>query len=256
MNLLARSRVRILNCEFDPLTLGETVDRAMELVHHGQRGCICTVNVAVLMMMRVDSRLQGFVDRAAVVVADGQPLIWVSRWLRTPLPERVAGADLVDALAQRAESEGLGVYLLGARREVVEAAARRLIDRWPRLKLCGIADGYFSPEEARERVREIAHSGANILLVAMGVPRQEYLLEEHWGQLGVNIAVGVGGSFDVVAGFRIRAPRVVQKLGLEWLFRLAQEPRRLWRRYLITNSQFLWLATRAVLSRFARSSAR
>ncbi|MFQ5912221.1 MAG: WecB/TagA/CpsF family glycosyltransferase [Nitrospinota bacterium] len=242
-------KVQISNGWFDPITAPEAVELAAELVNSGKRGYLCTVNVAYLMTMRSNARLQHFVDRASFVVADGQPLVWVSRLLSTPLPQRVTGVDLVEALAERAERDGLGVYLLGARRELVEAVARRLTDRWPGLKLCGFGDGYFSLAEAPQRARAIAQSGAKILLVGMGVPRQEHFLEDHWAELGVNFAMGVGGSFDVLAGLRARAPRVIQKIGLEWLFRLAQEPRRLWKRYLVTNSQFLYHVARELLLR-------
>jgi N-acetylglucosaminyldiphosphoundecaprenol N-acetyl-beta-D-mannosaminyltransferase len=155
----------------------------------------------------------------------------------------VAGIELLIALLDRAEREQFGVYLLGARPAVVAAAARRVRDRWPRLKLCGVADGYFSADEAPTRARAVARSGAQILIVGMGVPRQEYFIEEQWEALGTSIALGVGGSFDVLAGARRRAPSALQRLGLEWLFRLVQEPGRLWKRYLVTNSQFLYLLT-------------
>ena len=126
---------------------------------------------------------------------------------RLRLPERVAGIELLIALLDRAEREQFGVYLLGARPAVVAAAARRVSDRWPRLKLCGVADGYFSADEAPTRARAVARSGAQILIVGMGVPRQEYFIEEQWEALGANIAMGVGGSLDVLAGERRRAPR-------------------------------------------------
>jgi N-acetylglucosaminyldiphosphoundecaprenol N-acetyl-beta-D-mannosaminyltransferase len=159
----------------------------------------------------------------------------------------VAGIDLLEALLARAEREQFGVYLLGARPEVLAAAARRIRTRWPALRLAGTADGYFQAEEAGARARAVAESGAQIVIVGMGVPRQEYFVETHWNALGANVAIGVGGSLDVLAGMRHRAPRAVRTLGLEWLFRLVQEPRRLWRRYLVTNSQFTYLLVKEFL---------
>jgi len=237
------TRPRVLNGGFDSLTLTETVDWAATWIRNGGRGYLCTVNVAVLMMMRQDRRLQRIVDHAALVVADGQPIVWASRLADRPLPERVAGIDLVDALAARATREGFGVYLLGARRPVVEEAARRLRAAHPGLSICDVADGYFGAAQARERARAVRRSGAQLLLIGMGVPRQEFFLEEQWAELGVNLAVGVGGSFEVLAGVRRRAPHWCQRSGLEWFWRLAQEPRRLGPRYLVTNTQFV----RAVL---------
>ena len=241
-------RVRLLNGYFDPFTLEQTVDAVFRRLANGQRGWLCTVNVAILMMMRSDPSLQHFVDRAALVVADGQPLVWTAPCLGQSLPERVTGVDLVHALCDRAAREGRRVYLLGATGDIVGKTARRLREQFADLNI-EYADGYFSKEEAPRRADRIRASGADILFVGMGVPRQENFLDEQWDRLGVGMAVGVGGSFDVLSGLRARAPRWVQRCGLEWLFRLIQEPRRLFVRYLVTNSQFVWLIFRAMLRR-------
>jgi len=241
-------KVRILNCEFDAVTVDETIDWAIQRIRSGERGYICTVNVAVLMIMSSDPRLQRFVDRAPLVVCDGKPLVWASRSGTEPLPERVTGVDLVDGLCAAAAREDLCVYLLGARSAVIERAARRLAERHPGLRVCGVSDGYFDAIESRQRAEAIRKSGASILLVGMGVPRQERFIERHWAELGVQLAVPVGGSFDVIAGSVPRAPVFLQRAGLEWSFRLAQEPRRLWKRYLITNTQFIFHLLRAALT--------
>jgi N-acetylglucosaminyldiphosphoundecaprenol N-acetyl-beta-D-mannosaminyltransferase len=239
-------RVRLLNGQFDGLTLPQAIEVLFERLASGARGWLCTVNVAYLMMMRADARLQRFVERAALVVADGQPLIWCSRWFRRPLPERVPGIDLVIPVSERAAREGRRVFLLGATAQVVAEVARRLRERIPGLQI-DYADGYFSPAEAAERAERIRASGAEILFVGMGVPRQENFIEEQWERLGVRLAIGVGGSLDVLAGLRRRAPGWVQAIGMEWLFRLAQEPRRLFARYLVTNCRFVWLVLLAML---------
>jgi N-acetylglucosaminyldiphosphoundecaprenol N-acetyl-beta-D-mannosaminyltransferase len=237
-------RIPVLNGLFHGLTSAEVVDSVATAIAAGRRGYLCTVNVAILMMMRADRALQGFVERAGWVVADGQPLVWASRLGPRPIPERVAGVDLIGALCARAASDGFGVYLLGATEETVRAAAAALAGRYPGLAISGTASGYFSPAQAAARARAVAASGARLLFVGMGAPRQEQFIERHWAELGVNVAVGVGGSFDVLAGKRWRAPALAQKLGLEWAFRAAQEPRRLLPRYLETSSRFLWLIAR------------
>jgi N-acetylglucosaminyldiphosphoundecaprenol N-acetyl-beta-D-mannosaminyltransferase len=228
--------------------VADTVDWARNWIRSGRRGYICTVNVAILMMMRSDPKLQSFVDRASLVVVDGQPLVWASHLQRDHLPERVTGVDLVDELCKLAAEEGLGVYFLGARREVIETAAKRLADRLPGLEVSGIADGYFDASEAPQRARAIRESGAKILIVGMGVPRQEEFIESNWDELGVELTVPVGGSFEVIAGTARRAPVFLQRIGMEWSFRLAQEPRRLWKRYLVTNSQFIFHLLRSAVS--------
>lgn len=240
--------VPILNGEFGSVTLQDTVDWARSWIQSGQRGYICTVNVAILMMMRSDPNLQRFVDGASLVVADGQPLIWVSHLQGDGLPERVTGVDLVDELCELASDEGFGVYFLGARREVIETAADRLKARYPGLEIAGIADGYFNASEAAERARVVRESGAKLLFVGMGVPRQEEFLESQWEELGIPLAVPVGGSFEVIAGTARRAPVFLQRVGMEWAFRLAQEPRRLWKRYLVTNTQFIFHLLRGAKS--------
>ena len=218
--------VPILNGEFGLVTLRDTVDWARDWIQSGKQGYICTVNVAILMMMRSDPNLQRFVDGASLVVADGQPLIWASQLQQDRLPERVTGVDLVEELCALAAREGFNVYFLGARRDVIETAAQRLQARNPGLIVSGVADGYFNADEAPERARAVRESGAKLLFVGMGVPRQEGFLESQWDQLGVSLAIPVGGSFEVVAGTARRAPVFLQRVGMEWAFRLAQEPRR------------------------------
>jgi N-acetylglucosaminyldiphosphoundecaprenol N-acetyl-beta-D-mannosaminyltransferase len=200
-------------------------------------------------MMRRDSRLQGIVNRASLVVADGWPVVWTSRLGHDRLPARVTGIDLIGALAGQAARKGFGIYLLGGRRAVVEAVARRLLAEHPGLSIRGVADGYFGVDEAVDRARAIRRSGAQILLAGMGVPRQECFIEEQWPELGVNLAIGVGGSFEVLAVIRRRAPHWCQEFGLEWLWRLLQEPRRLGPRYLDTNTKFIGHVLREIVAR-------
>ncbi|WP_458756123.1 WecB/TagA/CpsF family glycosyltransferase [Afipia sp. TerB] len=245
--------VRILNGRFDRLSADQIVDKLVQAIRTGERGVLCTVNVAVLMMMRSDARLQRFVESARWRVADGQPLVWASRLRRRPLPERVTGIDLIDLLCARAARENIGVYFLGADDRTVRTAADVLRARHDGLDVRGCADGYFQPAQATARAKAVADSGAAILFVAMGVPRQEYFIQEQWDNLGARIVIGVGGSFDVIAGLRKRAPEIMQRTGFEWAFRLAQEPRRLFRRYLVTNSQFLGLMSWNAVSRLAQT---
>lgn len=242
---------QILNGRFDRLTADRAVEELIRAVRDGERGILSTVNVAILMMMRSSPRLQRFVDTSRWTVADGQPLVWASHLWQQPLPERVAGIDLIDKLCARAVEEGIGVYFLGAEANIVRATVGVLQARHRGLDVRGYADGYFGPEQAEARARAVAESGAKLLFVAMGVPRQEYFIEEQWKNLGAQVVIGVGGSFDVIAGLRRRAPVFMQRAGLEWAYRLAQEPRRLFKRYLVTNSQFVGLISWSALSQIS-----
>ena len=236
-------RAQILNAAFDAWTLQQTVNEVIEHVRKGKRGWLCTVNVAVLIMMRNDPFLQSFVDRAAFVVADGQPLVWVAPIFGTALPSRVTEIDLLYALSECARRENLSVGLLGGTRRIAHAVAERLEKMYPDLRIAYIDDGYFSKSEAAQRAEAIRIAGIDILFVGMSVPRQEQFIDSQWSRLGTRVAVGIGGSFDVLAGLRMRAPQILQLSGMEWVFRLAQEPRRLWKRYLVTNSTFLYLVS-------------
>jgi N-acetylglucosaminyldiphosphoundecaprenol N-acetyl-beta-D-mannosaminyltransferase len=246
-----KPRVTIFNGQFDPLTMAQTVDAVFAAIDSGARGWLCTVNVATLMSMRKSPSLQRFVDRARWVVADGQPLVWCARLFGGRLPERVAGIDLLDRLCERAAREGRGVYLLGATARYLERARARLEQRYPGLRLAG-ADGYFAAPEAGGRADAVRASGASLLFVGMGTPRQESFIESQWEQLGVAVAIGVGGSFDVIAGARFRAHPLIGKAGLEWTARLVQEPARLFPRYLRTNLQFCALVLGALAARLRR----
>jgi N-acetylglucosaminyldiphosphoundecaprenol N-acetyl-beta-D-mannosaminyltransferase len=246
--ITSRRSTRILNGRFDRCSADQVIEELIRTIQAGQRGTLCTVNVAILMMMRSSPRLQRFVDSARWTVADGQPLIWASRLTQQPLPERVTGIDLIDQLCARAARENIGVYFLGASDKIVRATVDVLCARYPGLDVRGYADGYFRPDEAPARARAVAASGAELLFVAMGVPRQEYFIEEQWERLGARVVIGVGGSFDVTAGLRKRAPAFIQRAGLEWAYRVAQEPRRLFKRYLVTNSQFISLMSWAAIT--------
>jgi N-acetylglucosaminyldiphosphoundecaprenol N-acetyl-beta-D-mannosaminyltransferase len=244
-------RIAVLNGRFDPLTLEGAVDAVFAAINKGERGWLCTVNVATLMTMRSDRRLQAFVDRASWVVADGQPLVWCARLFGTPLPERVAGIDLLDALCRRAAEEKKRVYLLGTTARLLERTRANLRRRHPGLEVEG-SSGFFTREEWPARAEAIRASGASLLSVGMGTPRQEFFIAEQWDRLGAAVAIGVGGSFDVIAGARFRAHPWMGKLGLEWTARLVQEPRRLFLRYLVTNTMFCLLVARSLAVRLIR----
>jgi N-acetylglucosaminyldiphosphoundecaprenol N-acetyl-beta-D-mannosaminyltransferase len=253
---VSSARATVFGCPVDRLDLEETVRRCEELVIRGGGAQQTSLNVAKVVAMRDDPRLRKIVLSSELVSADGQPIVWASRLLGDPLPERVAGIDLMRALLAVAARKGYAVFILGARTEVLTQAVERLRAEHPELRIVGYRNGYFTASEARNVCDEIRAAQPDILFVAMGSPQKEYWIADHRDELGVPLSMGVGGAVDVIAGVTKRAPRWMQQAGLEWFYRLAQEPRRLWRRYLLTNVQFCLLLARELLSTRRRTTAR
>ena len=211
-----------------------------------RRLLIGVVNAAKIVNLHRDPLLRDSLLECDIIVADGQSVVWASRLLRRPLPERVAGCDLFEALLGVAEEDGRSVFLLGAKPEVLRLLQERLAVRYPKLRIAGARDGYFKADEHRAIANEIRESGADMLFLGITSPKKEIFLGTYANELGVPILHGVGGSFDVLAGVTKRAPIRWQKLGLEWGYRTLQEPRRMWKRYLTTNTRFILLTGREV----------
>lgn len=198
------------------------------------------VNVAKLVNMRSNPELEKSVSECDIINIDGAGVVWGGRFLGHDIPERVAGIDLFHQLNAMAEDSGFPVYFLGAKEDVVCATARIMSERHPNLKLAGFHHGYFWEDEEAV-VSAIRNSGAKLLFVAIESPKKENFINKWKEELGVDFVMGVGGTFDVVAGRVKRAPGWMQRSGLEWFFRVVQEPRRMWRRYLVTNTKFVLL---------------
>lgn len=231
----------LFGLRIDPLTCDQVLARADVALREHQRLLVGVVNAAKVVNLRRDPLLRDSLLEADVLLADGQSVVWASHLLRRPLPERVAGIDLFERLLALADAEHRSVYLLGARPDVLATLVTRLRERFPGARVAGARDGYFTDDEAAQVAADIAASGAEMLFLGMVSPKKETFLAAHGDELGVPVLHGVGGSFDVLAGVTRRAPRSWQRLGLEWAYRLVQEPRRLWRRYLVTNTRFIGL---------------
>jgi N-acetylglucosaminyldiphosphoundecaprenol N-acetyl-beta-D-mannosaminyltransferase len=229
--------------------MDETVTRAETAVTSGTYVQHMAINAAKLVHMHNDPELRAVVEECDLVTADGQAVVWASRVLGDPLPERIAGVDLMMRLLELSARRGYRVFILGAKRDVLDAAIAELLRRHPQLQIAGARDGYFSESEWGEVAREIRDARPDLLFVAISSPTKELFLGRHGRDLGVPFVMGVGGAIDIVAGITRRAPALWQRLGLEWLFRLLQEPRRMARRYLTTNVLFLLAVARARLSK-------
>lgn len=202
---------------------------------------IGVVNAAKMVKLRQDVELRDSLLTCDFIIADGQSVVWASRLLRRRLPERIAGIDLFERLLELAAEESRSVYLLGARPDVLEKLQAEIQKRFPGLRIAGANHGYFHDDDAASIAADIKESGASMLFLGMTSPKKEIFVGEWGSQLGVSVVHGVGGSFDVLAGVTKRAPARWQRAGMEWLYRLLQEPGRLWRRYLVTNVAFVAL---------------
>jgi len=241
--------VELLGCRIDRLGLDATAERCRDAVVRKERIHHVSLAAAKIIYARNDQRLAAILQEAQLVNADGQSVVWASRLLGDPLPERVPGIDLMLRLLEIAEAEAFRIFFLGARADVLAQALTNLRARHPRLMIAGSHHGYFDADSSEQICAGINMARPDILFVAMSSPQKEYWVGDYGPVLDVPVIVGVGGSLDVVAGVVRRAPRWIQRTGFEWAFRLLQEPRRLWRRYLFTNTQFVGIVAAAVARR-------
>ena len=237
-------KVVLFGVPIDNLTLEETLDRIEAMVRSGTTHQHVVVNVDKIVKLQSDPELRSAILDCDLINADGQPIVWASRLLGTPLKQRVTGVDLFEALVSRCAARGFRPYLLGARQEVVEQVAGILKAKHPTLQLAGFRNGYWNKDEEPSVVAQIKASNPGVLFVAMSSPKKEIFLRKWKDELRVPFVMGVGGTFDVVAGLVKRAPVWMQRSGLEWFYRLSQEPGRLWRRYLVEDMTFLGLLFR------------
>ncbi|MDQ0285080.1 N-acetylglucosaminyldiphosphoundecaprenol N-acetyl-beta-D-mannosaminyltransferase [Desulfofundulus luciae] len=245
--------INLLGARVDAVDLAGAVERVAAFVATGRPHQVITLNPEILYRAQQEPELLALINRADLVTADGIGIVWAAKVAGTPVPGRVTGIDLMLALVSRAAREGWRIFLLGAAPGVAEEAARRLKEKHPGLVVAGTQHGYFKPAPVTtgtgetgvtewDVVEQIRAAQPDLLFVALGAPKQEKFIARHKQALGVPVAMGVGGSFDVIAGRVARAPVWMQRLHLEWLGRLLREPRR-WRRMLVLP-RFAWLAWR------------
>ena len=229
--------IRILGVRVDEYDMQQSLDLIGAFV--AQSGAkdgeelkqVVTINPEGVWLARNDPELARIIDDAALVTPDGNGILWAARQLGTPIKERVAGIELLENICRRGADEGWRIYLLGAKPGVADAAAGKLQEKYPGLQIVGCDNGYFRDRE-EQAVSCVREAKADVLFAALGMPYQEHWLYDHRKELGCKVAVGVGGSFDVLAGLVRRAPALWQRLKVEWLWRLLSDPKR-WRRYLV-----------------------
>ena len=232
-------RIEILGSKLDPLTLVETITAIEQMIEQGIHAQHVSINAGKINLMKEDPTLRRIVNQSTLITADGQSIVWAARYLGYDVPERVTGIDLFRELVKLAAEKGWRPYYLGATEEVVASVVAHDQKKYPDLAIAGYHHGYFSNEESHQIAREIAEAKPDLLFIAFSSPQKEIWIETFKEVLQVPFSMGVGGSFDIVAGKTKRTPRWMQKSGLEWFYRFIQEPVRMFDRYIRGNIRFL-----------------
>lgn len=242
----APDRYPILNTYVNALSMDETVDYVKQVIARRNPPVQhVVINALKVNLMEKDPELREIVNSCPLINADGASIIWAAKKLHVPVTTRVTGIDLFLRLVEEAAKNGYKIYLFGAKQEVVEKVQSIFTEQYPALQIAGVRNGYFKPEDEEQIVADMAASGADMMFVAFSSPKKEYWVHKYLDQLNIPFVMGVGGSFDVVAGVTRRAPKVWQNLGLEWFYRFIQEPKRLFKRYIIGNMTFIRHVKRA-----------
>lgn len=248
-----RANESLFGISFTVMNLKHAAEAIVLAAENGTKGLVVTPNVDHVVRYSRSKRFRSVVDGALMRFADGMPIVWVSRLLKVPLPERVTGADLLPATVSLVATRGVRTFFLGGLPGVAEKAKGVLCGRFKGAQVVGVYSPPFRFEQDKEETRKIIEMinalNVDILFVGVGSPKQEYWAHEHLSELDVGPVVCVGAAFDFAAGALRRAPLWVQNMGGEWLWRLGQEPRRLWRRYLLVDTRFAILALREIIDR-------
>jgi N-acetylglucosaminyldiphosphoundecaprenol N-acetyl-beta-D-mannosaminyltransferase len=235
-------KIDFLGIKVDALTMKETIVRINKTIENNERISHVVINAGKVVLMQKDSDLYKSVTSCDLISADGQSIVWAARFLGKKVPERVAGVDLMENLVKLAYEKKYKCFFFGSKEEVV----KKVVDIYSRIYgpgiIAGYRNGYYSKEDESFIAKQIIESGTQLLFVAMTSPKKENFLFEYKDVLrNVNFTMGVGGTFDVIAGVTKRAPLWMRNSGLEWFYRFLQEPRRMWKRYLFGNSKFIWM---------------
>lgn len=240
------SRMKFMNTEVDNLTMDEALGRIDELIRENRNAYVVTPNVDHIVQLEHGGPLTKVYKNADLILTDGKPLIWISKWYGTPIKEKISGSDLFPRLCALAAKKGYRMYFLGAAEGVAAKAAENLEKRFPGLQVVGTYSPPFGFEKDEAEMvkikRQIKEVSPHILIVGLGCPKQELFILNHKDELGVPLSLGLGASLDFEAGNIKRAPKWMADHGLEWLFRITQDPKRMAKRYLVDDRKILGLA--------------
>lgn len=235
------TRYKIMNTYVNAVSMDETIRRVEKIIEKGKPTQHVVINASKVNLMEDDPELSRIVNSCPLINADGASIVWAAKKLGVPLKERVTGCDLFQELVRVASEKGYKIYLFGAKEEVVTKVKAIYEEQYPGIQIVGYRNGYFTEADEPEIVKNMAESGADMMFVAFSSPKKEYWVNKYIDQLNIPFVMGVGGSFDIVAGVTERAPQWFQDHGLEWFYRFIQEPRRMWKRYIIGNAKFVGL---------------
>lgn len=240
------SRMKFMNTEIDNLAMDEALNRVDQLIRENKNAYVVTPNVDHIIQLEKGGPLREVYKKADLILTDGKPLIWISKWYGTPIKEKISGSDLFPKLCCLAAQKGYKMYFLGAGEGVAAKAAENLVKKNPELQIVGTYSppfGFEKDERELERIKkQIKEVHPHILIVGLGCPKQELFILHHKDELGVPISLGLGASLDFEAGEVKRAPKWMANHGLEWLFRIFQDPKRLAKRYLVDDIKIFRLA--------------
>lgn len=240
------TRLRLMNIEIDNLTMDETLDAIDSLIKEDNCSYVITPNVDHIVQLERDEELKRVYENASLILTDGKPLIWISNWYKTPIKEKISGSDLFPRVCDLAAKKGYTMYLLGAAEGVAAKAANNLMNKYKGLNIVGAYSPPFGFEKDKAELKKIESQiqdvHPDILIVGLGCPKQEKYMYHHCKELGVPISFGLGASIDFEAGNIKRAPKWMSEHGLEWLYRITQDPKRLAKRYLVDDMKIIGIA--------------
>ena len=241
MSIEFKNRYKIMNTYVNAINMQQTIDYVEKIIAEGNPTQHVVINASKINLMEDDSKLAQIVNSCPLINADGASVVWAAKRLGIPLKERVTGCDLFQKLMAVSEKKGYKVFLFGAKEEVVTKVKAIYEQQYPNIQIVGYRNGYFTEKDEPQIVKQMRDSEADMMFVAFSSPKKEYWVSKYLNEINIPFVMGVGGSFDIVAGVTKRAPIWFQEHGLEWLYRFVQEPRRMWKRYIIGNARFVAL---------------
>lgn len=240
------ARIKFMNTDIDNLTMAETLNEIDKLIQKKNCSYVVTPNVDHIVCLEKDEELQKVYKNASLILTDGKPLIWISKWYKTPIKEKISGSDLFPKVCELAANKNYTMYLLGAAEGVADTAAKNLMQKYKGLNIVGTYSPPFGFEKDKKELDKIKEQiqkvHPDILIVGLGCPKQEKFMYHHCKELGVPISFGLGASIDFEAGNIKRAPKWMSNHGLEWLYRFSKEPKRLFKRYFVDDLKIISVA--------------